>query len=293
MNQTLKDYIEISKPGILILVTVTTVVGYLLGAHGMVSFALLFKTLLGTIISCAGAGALNHYLERDADALMNRTKNRPLPSGRLNPLHALSYGIIASIIGSSFLAWQVNLLCGFLALMTTFLYALVYTPLKKTTWINTIIGAIPGALPIMGGWAAATSSLELPAWILFAIMFIWQHPHFYAIAWICREDYARGGFKMLPVIDPHGKRTFRQIVFFSLLLLPVSVLPTLIGLSGNIYFFGALSLGLMMITYSFMCAKTGQNAEARRLFKFSLVYLPVLFALIVIDSNIVTTSTRF
>ncbi len=285
MNNRLRCYFELSKPGIVTLVVVTSAIGYYLGGKGIGSFYTLFITLIGTAVSCAGASALNQFLERDADAKMNRTMKRPLPSGRMNPTEALTFGIIASLSGTSLLAWQVNLLCGFLALMTTFLYALVYTPLKRTTWLNTVIGAIPGALPILGGWAAATESLELGGWILFAIMFVWQHPHFYAIAWICKEDYARGGFKMLPVVEPDGISTFTQIVLFSLVLLPLSIIPTALGIAGMWYFYGAAILGIMMIMYSFMSARTHSLADARKLFRFSLVYLPVLLLLIVTDNQ--------
>lgn len=283
MKERLTSYFELSKAGIVTLVVVTSAIGYFLGGHGIQSAYILFITLIGTAVSCSGASALNQYLERDADAKMNRTMNRPLPGGRLHPTEALLFGIIMSLAGTALLAWQVNLLCGFLALLTTFLYALVYTPLKRATWLNTAIGAIPGALPIMGGWAAATNSLDTGAWVLFAIMFIWQHPHFYAIAWICKEDYARGGFKMLPVVEPDGHSTFIQIVVFSLILLPVSLVPTALEISGMWYFYGAIILGMMMIMYSFMSARSHSIADARKLFRFSLLYLPILLALIVTD----------
>lgn len=283
MKKILSSYLEISKPRIVLLVIVTSAIGFFLGGQGIGSWKDFIITLIGTAISCAGAAALNNYLERDVDSKMLRTRNRPLPSGRLKPNSALLYGVISSLVGTILLAWQVNLLSGFLALLTVFLYALVYTPLKRLSWLNTFVGAIPGALPIMGGWAASTNGLSLGAWVLFGIMFIWQHPHFYAIAWICRDDYARGGLKMLPVIEPDGRSTFKQIVVYSALLLPVSLVPTALGISGAIYLYGAAVLGVMMLMYGLMAAQTHSLVAARRLFRFSLLYLPVLLILIVAD----------
>lgn len=283
MYARIRLYLELCKTGIVAMVVATSSLGYFAAYGSIGSWYIWFVTVLGTAISCSGASALNHYLERDADAKMERTKNRPLPSGRLNPNNALLFGVICSVLGTVLLAWQVNLLCGFLGLLTVFLYALVYTPLKKTTWLNTMIGAVPGALPIMGGWAAATNSLELGSWVLFGIMFAWQHPHFYSIAWICREDYERGGFKMLPVIDQKGVETFGHIIAFSLALMIISIVPTVIGMSGISYLFCALILGIMMIVYSLIAARTHSYRDSKRLFLFSLVYLPALFSTIVLD----------
>jgi len=271
------------KPRILVMVLVTTVLGFFLGGRGIVSYPLLLATLFGTALSCGGAGVLNQYLERDADLLMKRTKRRPIPSGQVSPANALVFGISLVLSGTVFLVAQVNLLTGFLALLTAFLYVLVYTPLKRTTWLNTVIGAVPGALPPLGGWAAATGGIELGGWILFLILFLWQHPHFYAIAWMYKEDYERGGFKMLPVVEPDGKSTFRQIVFFSLLLLPVSVTPSLIGMSGVLYFVGSLVAGLALLKVGLTLAKSHSVGDARKLLRASIVYLPFLLALIVFD----------
>jgi protoheme IX farnesyltransferase len=286
MKQKLKDYYEISKPGILTLVVMTTALGFFLADKSFSRWELFLITLFGSTLCAAGAGALNHYLEKDIDILMDRTKNRPLPAHRLTPIEVLIFGVTTSIVGSSILAWQVNHLCGFLSLMTTFLYALVYTPLKRITWLNTAVGAIPGALPAMGGWAAATGNLSIEAWILFLIMFIWQHPHFYAIAWILREDYKKGGFKMLPVLDENGIRTFSQIKIYSIALLFSSVLLTFIGTTGIIYGVGAIVLGSIMIWFSEQSSESKSNKDARRLFLYSIIYLPALFILIAADVSL-------
>jgi protoheme IX farnesyltransferase len=190
------------------------------------------------------------------------------------------------LLGVSLLAWQVNLLTGFLSLLTVFLYVLVYTPLKRVTWWNTVIGAIPGALPPMGGWAAATGSLDLGAWVLFLILFVWQHPHFYAIAWMYREDYKRGGFKMLPVVEPDGRSTFRQVIWFSVVLVPVSLLPGFLGMAGAVYTWGMAVLSLGMLWYGVVLARTHSVQDARVLLKVSVIYLPLFFILILGDSSL-------
>ena len=276
-------YIELLKPNIMSLVLVTTVLGYYLGGDGIDSFLRLFITLLGTALTAGGAGALNQYLERDADKLMQRTKNRPIPSGLIAPGNALVFGIILILIGTIILVTQINLLTGFLSILTAFLYVLVYTPLKKITWLNTSIGSIPGALPPMGGWAAATGNVETGAWILFAIMFLWQHPHFYAIAWMCKDDYARANFKMLPVIEPDGKRTMRQIFWHLTLLVPVSVLPYVEGSSGLIYAVGVIFLTGTFLISALPLAREKSVQSARLLLKSSVIYLPLLLILIVVD----------
>lgn len=281
--KSIEPYIELTKPGILGLVATTTAVGFVMGAGGEVNFSLLCLTLIGTALTCGGSGALNHYLERDFDSQMNRTHARPIPSGRIEAADALYFGLALVTAGTALLVWQVNLLTGFLALLTTFLYAFVYTPLKRLTWLNTSIGAIPGALPPLGGWAAATGEIGVGAWIIFAIQFLWQHPHFFAIAWIYRQDYARGGFKMLPVLDQSGERTFAQILLFSILLLPISLFPALVGISGATYLIGATGLGVALAMYSISLAQLRTIAAAKRVFFGSIIYLPALFGLMVID----------
>ncbi len=284
-NSVLSAYIELSKPSILNLILVTTALGFFLGGEGISSWPLFLNTLLGAACVCAGASALNHYLERDSDCKMVRTRNRPIPAGIISPPNAMSYGMIMILIGVLILVVQVNLLTAFLSLLTAFLYVLVYTPMKKLSWLNTSIGAIPGAIPPMGGWAAATGELNAGAWILFLILFIWQHPHFYAIAWMFKEDYKSGGFKMLPVVKPDGKATFAQINAFSLLLIPVSMLPTVIGMSGWFYFFGALLLGMILWLTGKSLQKSRSILDARKLLRATVVYLPLLLLLIVIDMS--------
>ncbi len=274
------------KPGIICMILVTATLGYFLARIEPVNWIEFAIFLLGTGLSCGGAGVLNNYLERDFDIKMKRTMKRPLPSGQVQPQDALVFGISIVIIGTILLVWQVNVLTGFLALSTTFLYVLVYTPLKRVSWLNTIVGAIPGAIPPLGGWAAATGTLSYEAWILFLILFAWQHPHFYAIAWMYKEDYERGGFRMLPFYDPSGERTFRQIIWFSLLLLFVSLMPSFVGMSGTLYLITSFLSGVALLGVGIMLAESGSVADARRLLKASILYLPGLLAFIVLDKFI-------
>jgi len=217
---------------------------------------------------------------------MARTRLRALPSGRIEPAAALAFGVLLVLAGVALLATLVNLLSAFLVLLTAFLYVLVYTPLKKITWLNTPIGAIPGALPPMVGWAAITDSLGAGAWVLFAILFLWQHPHFYAIAWMYRDDYREAGYKMLSVIDPTGRRVFRQAILFSLALIPVSIALTALGLAWKMYLMGAVFLGSALLAASLHFAQHQQRADARRLLLTSVVYLPLLLILIVCDAGL-------
>jgi heme o synthase len=286
----IKPYIELTKPRILFMVLITTAIGYFLALktspHAYFNMLTFFITLTGTALSCAGASCLNQYLERDVDRYMKRTMNRPLPTGQIQPNNALLFGVILVLIGTLSLAGLVNLLTGFLALLTNFLYVLVYTPLKRTTWLNTFIGAIPGALPPLGGWTAATNSASFGGLILFLILFLWQHPHFYAIAWMYKEDYKRAGFKMLPVVEPDGKSTFRQVIVYSVLLIFVSIIPYTIGMSGVLYLIGSLALGVFMLSSGVKLAKSESVKDARNLLKASVVYLPLLLMLIVFDVRI-------
>ncbi|MFM1847118.1 MAG: Protoheme farnesyltransferase [Pseudomonadota bacterium] len=284
-RETVKAYVELSKPRIVTLIVITAAIGYFLGRQGIDDWIHFALAMFGTGLSCAGAAALNNYLERDADLLMKRTRRRPIPSGLISPNAALYFGIALVVISTVQLAVTVNLLTAFIALMTAFLYVLVYTPLKKITWLNTFVGAIPGALPPLGGWAAATDEVSYGAWVLFLILFLWQHPHFYAIAWMYREDYERGGFKMLPVVEPDGLSTFRQIIVYSALLIPISLLPTVIGMSGPIYFWGALFSGLAMLLVGAYLGITRSVTDARRLLRTSVIYLPILLVLIVTDKG--------
>ena len=277
-------YVSLTKPRILTMVLIMSAAGYFLGAGGSLypldNFIIM---ILGTALSSGGAAVLNHYLERDCDELMHRTKKRPIPTGVITPEEALSFGIQLSLMGVILLAWQVNLLTGFLSLLTVFLYVLVYTPLKRVTWWNTAIGAIPGALPPVGGWTAATGHIDLGAWIIFLILFVWQHPHFYAIAWMYKEDYARGGFKMLPVVHPDGRSTFNQIIGFSIILIPLSLLPVLSGMAGSFYGGGMIVCGSVMLAMGVKLAYTRSVHDAKALLKASVIYLPLFFILILAD----------
>ncbi len=278
-------YWELTKPRIIFMVLITCALGFFVGGRGIHSYSLLFFTLLGTALTVGGSAVLNHYLERDVDRLMERTRHRPLPSGLVRPSMAMSYGFLLVLAGECVLLSSAGLLTAFLALLSAFLYVVIYTPMKRLSWLNTSLGAIPGALPPVGGWTAATGELETGAWIFFLILFAWQHPHFYAIAWMFREDYARGGFKMLPVVESDGSRTCRQVIFFSLLLLVVSVWPTVLGLAGPVYMVGAIVLGVGFLGAGIALARSRSIVSARRLLKASIIYLPLLLVLSVFDAG--------
>lgn len=283
MNARLSGFLELTKPRILTLVLITTALGYFLGLGAFAGLGRFCILLAGVAMVCGGSAVLNHYLERDADAKMERTKDRPLPTGLIIPQEALSFGIILCLGGVFLLWWKINLLTAFLGLLTAFLYVLVYTPMKKLSWLNTTIGSIPGALPPVGGWTAATGEISLGAGVLFLILFAWQHPHFYSIAWMCREDYARGGFQMLPNIPNGPRRTIRQIIGYSFFLIGCSLLPAVIGLSGQVYAAGALILGIYLLEKGYVFAKHRSVLEARNLLRASVIYLPALFLLILFD----------
>lgn len=277
------DFWEMTKPGITLMVVLTAGLGFLLAEQGQLSFFLLVHTLLGTGLVSAGASVLNHVLERDTDALMRRTANRPLPTGRTDPDVALFFGVVLAVCGIVDLAFAVNLLTAFLGVVALAGYVFAYTPLKRRSSLATIIGAVPGAIPPMMGWSAVRNDLDLAAWVLFGILFFWQMPHFLAIAWLCREDYAKGGFPMLPVLDPDGARTGRQAVLYCAALVPLSLIPSLLGLMGTLYFVGALAFGLIYLGFSFGFAKTRSNSGARRLMLASLLYFPALLLVMLLD----------
>lgn len=278
-----RAYIQLTKPSIMFLVLVTTVLGFYCAAGSIQPFSLLVWTLIGSALTCGGASALNQYLERDVDGLMQRTKNRPLPTGLLKPHDVLGFGTTVILIGVALLWWKVNLLTAFLSLLTCFLYVLVYTPMKRMSWLNTTIGAIPGAIPPMGGWAAAANQIDMGAWILFLILFTWQHPHFYAIAWMFKSDYAKAGFKMLPVVYPDGRLTFAQIMAFTFALVGFSIMPWMIGMSGMVYYWGALLLGAAFVYAAWGFGRDHSIPAARKVLAASVIYLPLLLLLIVID----------
>ncbi len=277
------DYWTLTKPEVNFLVLVSTLVGFYLGSPGPFRFVLLANTLLGTLLVASGTGTLNQFLERDFDAHMRRTARRPLPAGRLTPSQAFWFGIALSVAGGLYLALAVSPLSSALALLTLATYLLFYTPLKRKTPLCTLVGAFPGAMPPLIGWAAARGSLSLEAWVLYAMVFLWQFPHFLAIAWMYREDYARAGYLMLPVGDREGRSMAGQVLGFSLVLVAVSVVPTLLGQVGLTYFFGALVLGLGFFIYGARLAFSRSNAMARRLLLASIAYLPLVFGLMMLD----------
>ncbi len=283
LRQQASDYWQLTKPGVTFMVIISTVGGFYLGFDGEFDFVLLFHALFGSWLVAGGTNALNQLVERDIDAKMKRTQKRPLPDGRLSPNAVKIFSISISVLGISYLAMLVNTLTAMLALMTLLAYVFVYTPSKRKTSLSTVIGAVPGALPAMGGWTAVKGAVTVEAWVLFAILFFWQLPHFMAIAWLYREDYARGGFPVLPVIDPDGLHTGLNIIANTLALLTVSLLPTIIGLTGAVYFTGALVLGSLFLISGIRVAVGKTNQYARQLLFASIIYLPVLFALMLAD----------
>ena len=278
-----KAYLELTKPSITFMILISTALGYYMGGGGVHDPLRFFFTLIGSGLVSSGAGALNHYIEQDTDRLMDRTKSRPIPTGMISSNAAVVFGIVLTLLGEIVLLYFINLFTASLALITSILYLFIYTPLKKRTWLNTTIGAIPGAIPPIGGWLAVKNTLEPEAWILFAILFLWQHPHFYAIAFMCKNDYSKANLQMLPVLEKDGRRTNRQILWHSLLLIPVSVMPSYIGLLGMTYFWGAFVLGIIYFFSGFPLIKNYSLNNARLLLKVSVIYLPALFAMIIID----------
>ena len=283
LSVRLSDLAEMAKPGITLMVVLTAGLGFLLGRGERFSFLLLVYTLLGTGLVSAGASVLNHVLEREPDALMRRTANRPLPAGRMDPDLALLFGVAVGVAGLVELALAVNLLTALLGAAALAGYVFVYTPLKKVTSLATVVGAVPGAIPPMMGWSAVRGHLDPPAWVLFGILFFWQMPHFLAIAWLCRDDYARGGFPMLTVSDPGGGRTARQMILYGAALIPVSLLPSVFGLMGTVYFGGAFVLGLVYLAFCFGFARTRSTSGARWLMLVSILYLPAVLLVMLLD----------
>jgi protoheme IX farnesyltransferase len=277
------DYFELTKPRITLMVMITALVGFVMASPHGVDVAGLLAALLGTGLVAAGASTLNMVFERDIDARMQRTQRRPLPSGRLRAIEATLFGLAVTVAGLAELAWQSGLVAAQVAAATWASYLFLYTPLKPRTSLSTIVGAFPGALPPVIGWAAARGSIDGGAMVLFAIVFLWQIPHFLAIAWIYREDYARGGLPMLPVLDPEGRMTGRQAVANSVALLVVSVTPVLARMAGDIYLVGALVLGVLFTYAAGVAAVRRTVAAARTLFLVSVLYLPALFGLLLLD----------
>ena len=281
------DYVTLAKPRLNMLVVATTLAGYYMAAPAGRGWMLLANTLIGTALVASGASAFNQLLEIESDGKMRRTRARPLPSGRVRPGHARAFGLVLSIAGVAQLAWGVNLLSAGVALVTLLTYTAFYTPLKKRTSLATVVGGIPGALPPMIGWAAVRNNLSIEAWILFGIVFLWQMPHFLAIAWMYREDYRRAGFPLLPIVEPDGASTGRQALIYAAALLPLSLAPTAASMAGVVYLAGAAVLGLAFVALAARFAWLRSAESARRLFFGSIIYLPLLWMLMVF--NRVTT----
>ncbi|MBZ5608315.1 MAG: heme o synthase [Acidobacteriia bacterium] len=279
----MKEYLALTKPRITWLILMSTGIGFFFGAKGGWSFGILIHTLLGTGLLASGTAALNQWFEREADAKMRRTRLRPLPAGTLSEERALLFGLVISAAGFFDLQLFVNPLAALLGALTLVSYLFIYTPLKQRSPHSTTIGAIPGAMPPLIGFAAASGTLTWEAAVLFAILFLWQFPHFYAIAWMYREDYERAGIRMLPVVEPDGESTARRILLFSLVLIPISLMPKYLAMAGNVYLFGALALGLVFLYAGVRVSFDRTRQRARRVLLTSVVYLPVLYGLLVFD----------
>jgi protoheme IX farnesyltransferase len=275
--------LALTKPDVSFLVVIATVAGYALGTRGPLDWLRMGHTVFATTLIAAGTSALNHYIERDTDALMRRTASRPLPSGQLQPREALWFGASLIAAGTLYLALATNTLATLLGILTSVTYLCAYTPLKRRTTLATLVGAFPGAMPPLIGWAAARGSITLDAWTLYAILFLWQFPHFDAIAWAYREDYRRAGIRMISAADCEGKRTFREILLTAALLVPVSLLPAATGLAGARYFFGALVLGVMLVEVCLWAAASKSSARAKWLMHATALHLPLLLGLLIYD----------
>ena len=282
-RQVASDLVALTKPRVVVMVLVTTLVGYDVGLTGSADYLRVLHLLIGTLLAAGGTLVLNQYSERDIDARMDRTRARPLPAGRLQPLEALLFGVALTLLGTAYLAALVGALVALVTAATAILYLFAYTPLKQRTALCTLVGAVPGALPPVAGWAAARGDVTLGAWVLFGVLFLWQLPHTLSIARLYRDDYARAGVRVLPVIDPDGASTERQIVLARLALLAVSLLPTVIGWSGPIYLAGALALGVAFAAVGIVQALAPSARAARRVLLASLFYLPLLLGLLAFD----------
>jgi len=277
------DFFALTKPRIVLLVVLTAAVGFYVAAPAGTAAALFLHTLVGTALVAAGTGALNQVAEAELDGRMRRTEGRPIPAGRLDRAVGAVYAGGLGLAGTVYLALLVNPLTALLAALTLLSYILLYTPLKRRTSLNTLVGAVPGALPILGGWTAAGAAVGAPAWALFWILFLWQLPHFLALAWLYRDDYGRAGLRMLSVEDPDGRVTFGQALLYATALLPTSLLPSVLGIAGPLYFFGALGLGLWFAGTCLVAARRPSVPAARRLFLVSIAYLPALLGLLALD----------
>ena len=283
LREKLAGFLELTKPRIAFMLVLTSAAGFYLGSKGDFNFVLFINSIIGIALLAFGVAALNQFIERRTDALMERTAKRPLVIGTISAPEALIFGVLLCVVAEIYLAFLVNGLTAFLGLIVIVGYVLLYTPLKTRTSASTAIGAIPGAMPPLMGWTSVADEITLGAWILFAMLFLWQFPHFLAIAWMYREQYAKAGIKMLPVVEPEGKITARQIVIFTILLLPVSLMPYFFGVSGVIYLVGASLLGIWFLWASIQAARAKTNEKARSLLLVSVLYLPLIFALMVFN----------
>ncbi len=282
-SNKLGAYVSLTKPDVSFLVLMTTGAGFYMGARGPIDWLHMLHVVFGTMMIAAGTAALNHYIERESDRYMRRTASRPLPTGQLTPPEALSFGIALCVAGTIDLFFIAGYLACLLGVITSVSYLLAYTPLKKRTVWATFIGAIPGAIPPMIGWTAATGKLDVGAWLLFAILFFWQFPHFHAISWMYREDYARAGILMLPVVDKDGTRTFRQIILYAATLVAVSLLPAIMGFAGVLYFFGALVTCTALVQVCLWAAHAKTNSRAKWLMHATVMHIPILLGLMMYD----------
>jgi protoheme IX farnesyltransferase len=283
-RERMAAYAELTKPRITFLIVATSAAGFALGSPGALDYVAMVGALVGIALLSSGIATLNQYAERDLDGLMRRTATRPLPSGKLAPWEAFAFGAGITVLAEIYLLVLVNPLSALLGLTVIAGYLFAYTPLKTRTTLSTLVGAFPGAVPPLIGWTAARGTINLEGWVLFAILFLWQFPHFLAIAWMYREDYGRAGILMLPVVEPDGRVTAQQIVIYTLMLLPVSLLPTVLGMAGRTYFIGAIVLGLLFLYSSLRAAFSMSRQQARRLLLASVLYLPLLFLLMVLNS---------
>lgn len=278
------DFYELTKPRMNFLVVITTMVGFCMASRsGAINWWLMLHTILGTALTAASASVLNQVIEREHDAKMPRTRNRPVVCGRITVLEALVCGVLYGIVGVAYLAIAVNLLTAFLGFLTLLIYLFIYTPMKRFTSLNTVVGAVPGAIPPLMGFTAVDNAISLQALSLFGILFLWQMPHFLAIAIMYKRDYQAGGFKMLPCVDEDLRLTGRMILLYAAALLPISLLPALLGMSGAIYFTAATLLGLAFFSFGISCVTTRTRSDARKLFFASIIYLPVLLGVLMFD----------
>lgn len=282
-RERVMSFVELTKPRIALMLVLTSAAGFYIGTKGSFDFVLFANAMIGILLLAFGVATLNQYIERRTDALMERTAKRPIPTGRITPNEALIFGLVNCLVAELYLFFLVNPLTAVLGVTVIVGYVLLYTPLKTRTTASTAIGAIPGAMPPLMGWTAASNEITLGAWALFTMLFLWQFPHFLAIAWMYKEEYAKAGIRMLPVIEPNGSITARQIVLFAIMLVPVSLAPFFLGFAGPIFLVGASLLGIWVLIESVLTARAKTVGRAKRLLMVSVLYLPLIFALAVVD----------